>query len=102
MVRYVRARDLLLLWARAAGVCSHPDGKKRLVAQATAQDEASTIGEAAHIVARMKGGPRGEIEMTPQELDRYGNLILLCANHHTLVDGQPGTYNVEVLRGWKA
>src|SRR4051812_47102078 len=102
MVRYLRPRDLLLLWARGAGMCSHPDCKKRLVVKSTAKDEASTIGEAAHIVARMGGGPRGRTDMTAEELDHYGNLILLCANHHTMVDGQPETYNVEVLRGWKA
>lgn len=102
MVRYVRSRDLILLWTRAAGMCAHPDCKKKLVVRATENDEAASIGEAAHIVARQEGGPRGEIEMTPQELDRYGNLILLCANHHSMVDAQEKTYTVEVLRTWKA
>ena len=102
MIRYLRPRDLQLLWARAAGMCSHPDCKKRLIVKATGKDEASTIGEAAHIVARMEGGPRGRADISAEELDRYGNLILLCANHHTMVDGQPETYSVEVLLGWKA
>ena len=32
----------------------------------------------------------------------YDNLILLCANHHTIVDRQWRHYSVEHLRGWKA
>jgi hypothetical protein len=91
-----------MLWAKAAGMCAHPDCKQRLVLSATANDEAAKIGEAAHIVARMKSGPRGEIEIPAEELHRYDNLVLLCANHHTMVDAQPETYPVDTLRTWKA
>jgi len=102
MRQHVEPRDLQVLWSRAAGMCSHPDCKKRLIVEATANDAPSSIGEAAHIVARMERGPRGGTEMTPTERDGCSNLILLCANHHAVVDSQPQTYTVEVLRGWKA
>src|SRR5215471_4404970 len=91
-----------MLWAKAAGMCSHPDCKTRLVVAATEKDEAAKIGEAAHIVARVKDGPRGLERVAGEELDRYDNLVLLCANHHTMVDAQPDTYPVETLRTWKA
>ena len=67
------------------------------------KDEAATaIGQAAHIVAHCEGGPRGgSSDLRPGELDRYPNLILLCANHHAEVDAQPETYTVDALRSWK-
>jgi hypothetical protein len=91
-----------MLWAKAAGMCAHPDCRQRLVLAATAKDEAAKIGEVAHIVARRKDGPRGEFEIPPEVLHRYDNLVLLCANHHTMVDAQPETYPVDTLRMWKA
>ena len=78
--------------------------QKRLVVPAREKDEAATaVGQAAHIVAHREAGPRGESSaLRREELDRYPNLILLCANHHAEVDAQPETYTVEVLRSWKA
>jgi hypothetical protein len=40
------SRDLLLLWARAAGMCSHPDCKRRLVVEGGPGEEATPVGEA--------------------------------------------------------
>ncbi len=40
--------------------------------------------------------------MSEQELDDPSNLLLLCGNHHKLVDDQPRTHTVEVLRRFKA
>jgi hypothetical protein len=85
-------------------MCCHPDCKQKLHVEATAHDEAATsIGQAAHIVARSGDGPRGAPpEETPADLHCYSNLILLCANHHAMVDAQEKTYTVDVLRSWKA
>jgi hypothetical protein len=101
MRRYVRTTDLALLWGRAAGMCSHPDCKRRLLLDA-GEDEATPVGEAAHIVARAATGPRGDEPIDARELDRYDNLILLCRHHHGIADRQPRTNRVEDLRTWKA
>jgi hypothetical protein len=90
------------LWARAAGMCSHPDCKKRLLLEASGSDEAAKIGESAHIIAAMPAGPRGDSEVGNRELNGYENLILLCPNCHATVDKQPDLYMVEKLRTWKA
>src|SRR5579883_1407988 len=55
----VRTRDLIVLWGRAAGRCSHPECKMPLVAEATEESEAAGVGQAAHIVAPGSRGPRG-------------------------------------------
>ena len=58
------------------------------------------IGEEAHIVAGPMGGPRaGELD---QGHDGYENLILLCPEHHLLIDSQPERFAVEDLRRLKA
>jgi hypothetical protein len=97
----VKTRDLVLLWARAAGMCSHPDCKERLVLEGSDKD-AVPIGEAAHIVARARSGPRGDVKWGAARRHSYDNLILLCANHHTIIDRKPGDYSVEQIRRWKA
>jgi hypothetical protein len=97
----VKTRDLVLLWARAAGMCSHPDCKERLVLEAP-KDAAVAVGEAAHIVARAKGGPRGDSTWDSSRIHSYDNLILLCAHHHTVIDRLPVEYSAERIRIWKA
>lgn len=98
----IRRRDLVQLWARAAGLCSHPDCRKRLVLDASPADEEASIGEAAHIIAHAEKGPRGARDNRPGAVNAYPNLILLCSNHHAMVDGMPDTYSVETLQAWKA
>ena len=98
----IRAKELVLLWTRAAGMCSHPDCKTRLVLEASGKDEIAKIGQAAHIVAAMPGGPRGDAEAARREVNRYENLILLCPTHHAMVDKQPATHTVDRLMTWKA
>src|SRR5579885_2783502 len=55
----------------------------------------------AHIVAERPGGPRGNSPMPLGERNQAENLILLCNNHHQLIDSQSQTYTVERLRAMK-
>jgi hypothetical protein len=102
MHRNVRTADLVLLWARAAGMCSHPDCKVRLVIEGSDDDPGVTVGEACHIVARRDGGPRGDSGVLACIRNGYENLILLCGHHHAIVDRDWERHSVEALRGWKA
>ena len=54
-----------------------------------------------HIYAISTDGPRGKPGLTQRELNAPDNLILLCPNHHVVVDGQYETYPAEMLRSWK-
>jgi hypothetical protein len=96
----VRMRDLIVLWGKAAGRCSHPECKRELVAEAQGGDDAAALGEAAHIVAAADEGPRGKA-LRVRRIHGYDNLILLCAHHQSLVDRQAKSHAVETLRGWK-
>src|SRR5438309_925288 len=95
----VPTKELVFLWARAAGMCSHPDCKRRLVMDPSGDDDRVSIGHAAHIIARSENGPRG---IRAAALNRYENLILLCPTCHNTIDLQPGIHPPELLQTWKA
>jgi hypothetical protein len=91
-------RTLKLLWGRAGGRCSFPDCKRELMVSGSSADDEVITGEVAHIVAQGKlEGPRRDFDPPGGDLHGYQNLILLCEEHHKLVDGQPNTYTVQKL-----
>jgi hypothetical protein len=98
--RYPRT-DVKLLFGLAAGRCALPDCREPVYAEATEFDDAKVIGKIGHIIAHSVGGPRFDPSYPTEELDRYGNWILLCGTHHDTVDLQPNTYTVERLRSLK-
>lgn len=97
-------KDLKILWGKAAGICSMPDCRKKLVADASeaVSSKAILLGENCHIVAESEGGPRGESDLCETDRNRYPNLILLCANHHTIIDQDPSSWSIEKLHQIKA
>lgn len=54
------------------------------------------MGEICHIKANSPLGPRYEESQTDNERQGFSNLILMCSNHHTLIDDDL-TYTVEDL-----
>ena len=72
------------------------------VRQANKSDPSAIIGDIAHIEANSNSGPRANTSLTNRQRDSYPNLILLCPNHHRLVDRQEHTYTADKLRRWKA
>ncbi|MDF3341684.1 hypothetical protein P3H80_29980 [Mycolicibacterium septicum] len=59
------------------------------------------FAEAAHIIAASEIGPRGDGTVSAEDRGAWSNLLLLCANCHTLVDKSPATYPVDLLLNWK-
>lgn len=91
-----------MLWGRAASRCSFPTCRCELVIDSQLTDDPSLVGEAAHIVAESPDGPRGQSPLTPEQRNRYENLILLCNVHHKLVDDQEHDFTVKRLMAMKA
>ena len=92
----------MILWGRAAARCAHPSCRKQLINDEDRSGEGVLIGEVAHIVARNSSGPRGDKDPPGRTLDDQANLILLCRQHHTIVDRQPDRFPVPMLVQWKA
>ncbi len=90
-----------MLWGRAAARCAFPECRTQLYVDETETDDAALIGENCHIVGSSEDGPRGDNPLPASSRDKYGNLILLCRNHHRVVDQQPGKYTVEFLHSLK-
>jgi hypothetical protein len=62
----------------------------------------TTVGEIAHIVAKVENGPRGRDPLVPERRDDYDNLILLCPTHHKVIDDNEDNWPVERLKEMKA
>jgi hypothetical protein len=84
-----------ILWGRSGNQCAIC--RKTLVEDATESDLEAIIGEECHIVSPKNNGPRFNCAFSEDLYDDVSNLVLLCANHHALVDKQPETYTVARL-----
>lgn len=86
----------------SAGQCSFPGCPIRTAEPETQLDGAIVIGEVAHIHAYEDDGPRADSSMSLAARNKSPNLLLLCPNHHTVVDKQAASYPADMLRKWKA
>jgi hypothetical protein len=87
----MRPTEVKALWGRAASRCSICK-----IELATDTTEGLT-GEMAHIVAKSPDGPRGDRSLTPEEREDYSNKILLCPNHHTMIDKDISEWTVNKI-----
>jgi len=95
----ISSRDRKILWAMSGNACARCDGALVLLPEVQG-DVHAMVGQECHIVARSLAGPRGE-EDPRGGLDGYANLILLCANCHAIIDGQPQRWTPDALRDLK-
>ena len=74
-------KDRKRLWAKSGNrcaICRH----ELIMTNETQSD--FNIGEECHIVSSAPNGPRHESGL--KNYDSYDNLILLCRNHHKIID----------------
>ncbi len=98
MSRNIPDKEMKALIALSGGVCAFPGCNRRLVEPGNADDGAAFLGEMAHIVGDSRQGPRGDSPMPDEDRDKHTNLLLLCGDHHKVIDSQPRTYSVPVLQ----
>src|SRR5258706_4633506 len=90
------------VWTRAAGRCEFASCNRFLVGDALSGSRSLNKAYIAHIVADGPNGPRGEPMLSPQLADDPANLMLMCDEHHRLIDREaPDDYPVERLREMK-
>lgn len=85
------------LWFNAHGrcaICNKPLYRDGLTMQKV------NLSEYAHIIADSPNGPRGDAELSPELAKDPNNLILLCKDHHKMIDDAGGVkkYGVDLLR----
>lgn len=89
----------LRLFVDSAGYCQNPGCNTALFPEG--HQGHPHIAEMAHIFAAIDGGPRTDETLTEEERGDYANIILLCANCHTLADKTPETHPATLMSSWK-
>jgi len=81
--RTYTALTLKRLYSLVGNTCSHPSCQESLLGRETVN-----LSEICHIEALNPGGPRYNSDPTIEDKDRndYPNLMLLCKNHHGIID----------------
>lgn len=94
--------EVIKLWTKAGARCEFPGCNKYLWRDDLTKSEAN-FGENAHVVARSLGGPRGDNSLPLTERNKAENLILLCLDHHKLIDSKEhrAEYPDELLYRYK-
>jgi hypothetical protein len=79
--------------------CANPSCSKKLIAE----DGISIISKICHIAAASKEGPSYDEKMTDDDRRGFDNLILLCDEHHVIIDNKENEalYLTSLLKKWK-
>ncbi len=93
------AATKLKLFTDSAGYCQNPECDNEIFPKGF--ENFPHIAEMAHIFAATDGGPRTDMKLSKEERGAYKNIILLCANCHTLVDKTPQKHAAELMQSWK-
>jgi len=85
------------LFALSGNQCAFPKCTERVY---NLEDEV-LLGELCHINAVNPSGARYEFDLPEEEINSFENILLLCPNHHTIVDKNETKYNIAVLHAMK-
>lgn len=92
-------RERKVLWALSGNMCAFPGCELELVQQLDDQPAKTVLGMEAHIAPRSPVGPRGD---GTSGAELAANYLLLCPNHHRVVDERPDIYTLAALAAMKA
>lgn len=84
------------LFARSGNRCAFPK------CTAPMADGDTIFGEVCHIKGKNPGSPRHDPTQTAEQRNDFDNLILLCPNHHAVIDADIEAYTVERLQKMKS
>lgn len=95
----INSKEQKILWSRAAGKCSMPDCRRKLTFDKSEEKGSITFGQMCHIIGEKNSidSPRGISKLPVENRNEYSNLILLCTNHHELIDKDEKNWPVELL-----
>ena len=82
---HIKLETKLILWGKAAGRCQYDGCNKQLYIDGLTNAEFNTA-YIAHIIADSPNGPRGHKLLSDKLSDKIENLMLLCDEHHRLID----------------
>ena len=101
MPRKYADQTLKILFGLSRNQCAHPECTTALITRPDRNYTSHIVANICHIYSYRSAGPRGNSGLTPDQLNSVENLVLLCRNHHGLIDDQPENYPPELLQQWK-
>ena len=90
-----------LVFAKSNDECAFPNCDEVIVKEGADGRQFSTA-ELAHIHGRNPGSPRFDPALTAEEINAPAHLMVLCPNHHALVDRDEKRYPAKTLLRMKA
>ena len=90
-----------LLRERVNNTCSNPTCRISTLGPNSLKAKTTSVGNAAHITAASKGGPRYDSSLTSEQRKSYDNGIWLCGVHAKEIDVDVIKYPVQLLKEWK-
>lgn len=90
----ISERTSKIIWGQCAARCCVC---KKDVLYENAGVVSSLIGEIAHIVGERSNAARGNSSLSLEERNEPENLLLLCRDHHKIIDDDPQLYPVDQL-----
>jgi hypothetical protein len=90
------------LFALSGNQCAFPGCSNTVTDQVAPGEQPVTLAQRAHIVGVGRQGPRSKATLLSDDIDAVENLLLLCGDHHRIVDNNPRIFSVEVLAKYKA
>src|SRR5215469_1096205 len=97
----VSSTDMKRLLLESGGICAFRGCRRSLVGPDSPFEHGAVLAEVAHIVAESREGPRGREPLNEAARSHHENLIVLCPEHHKIIDSQPNTYSIQVLMQMK-
>ena len=97
--RQYKTKDVKKLFALSGNQCAEPSCNRKMISG----DGNNVLGEIAHICAASPEGPRYDQDMTDDERRSFQNLILLCDEHHKMIDNPDTVKNfpASIIKEWK-
>lgn len=89
-----------LLWAKSAGRCEFNGCNKPLWRDGLTQLEMN-FADVAHIIGDSAQGPRGDVILSKEYCSDVSNIMLMCLDHHRMIDQILETFTDDVLRRMK-
>src|SRR5437762_2325182 len=85
------------LFATSGNQCAYPNCEVPVDDPHTG----AILVDICHIKGQKPGAARYDPSQTAEERHGFDNLLLLCKNHHKVVDDAPGAFSVEYLQKLK-
>lgn len=99
-ITHVPEKVRYLLWAKSAGRCQFNNCNKPLWRDGITKINMN-FADVAHIIGDSPHGPRGDVTLSKEYCSDVSNIMLMCLDHHRMIDNIYKTYTDDVLRQMK-